>query len=656
MAMCGFCKRRTNDYGAATRNALSFSYVLYLSSPFLGAQITHLPSLSGLFSSALAVIAPLHFKHAKQRGAKGGMVESACYNISAWPDPIPGSTLDLPLLGTVLTFALPLPSQAQFPSLPPLSASLTSSVTPRGGRRAATYPLHPPSPFLSSAAFAPPTGPPPVLPAALPLTPLCALLFPPFSPSGNASGKVGAVGFTKLLLLWELLVLGEPLLVYVRGPREGAEVVEGLRRLVLPRGYADGSLASFVAIPFAGDVRPYFHVHDRDFAVVCKTGGKPPPGTIIASTNPLVLRHSRTWPHVLNLCRSSATFSSSLPNSTSTSSLSRSGSIRATDESKEFGLMSERKRHVKKDEKTAKAVEEAWARGDYQTCDLLLYQHFASLTERFLAPLNRYFGTLWAGSGGLAPGADGTNGFGLSAAPGPLLSPGPSPLPSTRFSPPAFLASLRTHGSSLPLKPSAPSFSQPSTTPIERFYARFLRPENPHAAAWLEERTRAVGGEVRKRYLKRLEEVDMRSWVDGKAEEEVDEMVGRLEREAGRLTLNSAAPSRASTTPVPSSSATSRQTPSSSYSSTSAGLGISSPSSSTAFSSSASAAYPPSPSASPAPSSPSLTAEPASLLQPGARLLKQAERLRSLRDERVRSSGGSWYASSTGGSSTGGEE
>lgn len=48
--------------------------------------ITHLPSFPGLFSSALSIIAPLHFKHARQTGggAKGGMVESGCYNIGAW--------------------------------------------------------------------------------------------------------------------------------------------------------------------------------------------------------------------------------------------------------------------------------------------------------------------------------------------------------------------------------------------------------------------------------------------------------------------------------------------------------------------------------------------------------------------------------------------
>lgn len=35
-------------------------------------------------------------------------------------------------------------------------------------------------------------------------------------------------------------------------------------------------------------------------------------------------------------------------------------------------------------------------------CDAVIYRYFASLTEQFLAPLNRYFGTLWVGNEAVA--------------------------------------------------------------------------------------------------------------------------------------------------------------------------------------------------------------------------------------------------------------
>lgn len=111
----------------------------------------------------------------------------------------------------------------------------------------------------------------------------------------------------------------------------------------------------------------------------------------------------------------------------------------------------------------------------------------------------------------------------------PLVSPGPSPLPSTRFSRSAFLASLRTHGSPLALRSSAPSLSQPGSTATERLYARFLDSDN--FAAWADKRVRDTGGEVRRRYVRVLEREDWDEWARGRDEREVEEMVQRLERE-----------------------------------------------------------------------------------------------------------------------------
>lgn len=46
---------------------------------FTSAQISHLPSLVGLFSSTISILGPLFFKP-----GGSGMVEAACYNIAAW--------------------------------------------------------------------------------------------------------------------------------------------------------------------------------------------------------------------------------------------------------------------------------------------------------------------------------------------------------------------------------------------------------------------------------------------------------------------------------------------------------------------------------------------------------------------------------------------
>ncbi|GAA5895919.1 hypothetical protein JCM8208_005124 [Rhodotorula glutinis] len=503
--------------------------------------ISHLPALSGLFSALVSILGPLHFKHAQPGGARGGMVETACHNIASWPDPVPGATLELPFLGSVLTVSIPLPSQAQFPLSAPSSSSTGNSPSSAPLRRApSTTRTAPPTPaawHLSRGAAHLPllTGPPSILPASLPSTPLCLLLFPPASStpsSSSAQGEIGPVGYSKLLLLWELVALGEPLLVWAAEPRVGAEVVEALKALIKP-------------IPFAGDVRPYFHVHDADFATLCKAGKKPPQGLLVASTNPLLLSTCKHWPHVLRLDRAappppSASPSSSptlsLPLSAPSSSPSGIAHLRPRSASngnghlhgggddgsasggagKEFGLRTSSKRHVKKDEAVEKEISELWRRGDYLACDAVIYRHFAALTERFLAPLNRYFGTLWAGNEAVAARA-------------PLVSPGPSPLPSTRFSRSAFLASLRTHGSPLPLKSGAPSLSQPGSTATERFYSRFV--DGASFERWAEKRVRDTGGEVRRRFVRTLESEDWEVWARGRDAGEVDDMVKRLERE-----------------------------------------------------------------------------------------------------------------------------
>lgn len=47
-----------------------------------------------------ALIAPEYFNHGDLS------LETACYTIDTWPAPIPGTTLNLPLMGTVFQVIL----------------------------------------------------------------------------------------------------------------------------------------------------------------------------------------------------------------------------------------------------------------------------------------------------------------------------------------------------------------------------------------------------------------------------------------------------------------------------------------------------------------------------------------------------------------------
>ncbi|SDA02981.1 BZ3500_MvSof-1268-A1-R1_Chr11-1g03247 [Microbotryum saponariae] len=341
------------------------------------AQITHRPSLVGLFSSTIATLGPLHFKHSSQGG---GMVETACYNIASWPDLLPGATLDYPFLGVVHSVSIPIDSQPQW--LKPLA-----STSAKGTQ-------------LKSPSVG---GPVPIIPASSPLTPLSVALHDTLS-------------FSKILLLWELVLLGDPILISTSDPRTGSELVHHLKNLIRP-------------ILFEGDYRPYFHIHDTDFARIASPG-KPIPGSILSSTNPLILTQLKSRPHILRTHIGKT-------ESTSTATI---------------GLTSTRKRHVKKDPVVAKAVETAFKGGDYVTCDALIFKHLAALTESFIAPLNRYF----------APAHEKSLSSTISSIPSTSAS-----FPT--FTPSSFLASLKAHGTPLPFR--APTTSTLSST-IERFYSR----------------------------------------------------------------------------------------------------------------------------------------------------------------------------------------
>lgn len=57
--------------------------------------ITRLPFVS-FFTEICALIAPEFFDNGEPS------IEAACHDIDQWPNPIPGETVNLPLLGTIL--------------------------------------------------------------------------------------------------------------------------------------------------------------------------------------------------------------------------------------------------------------------------------------------------------------------------------------------------------------------------------------------------------------------------------------------------------------------------------------------------------------------------------------------------------------------------
>lgn len=389
--------------------------------------LTHLPYVA-LFTELVGQLGANFFEHGLP------VLESFVQEVIAWPDPRAGATLALPFLGQVLNVALPHGHEAQ---------NGDWAQTSRRGLQ--------PQPLLAS----------------VPQTSLM-VVFRSLIPS--------------LWLIWECMLLAEPILVVARDPRTVSEAVWHMVDLVRP-------------VQYAGDFRPYFHIHDYDFKALA-TRNKPQAGTTLGVTNPFFLQTCAHWPHLLQLesaaCGTPATPSAHVQRT--------SGAAQAT-------FTSPRKRHVSKDRvllREVLALAEQPAELDHASA--LLRHYFADLTERFLAPLNRYMASLIP--------AD----FTLSS---------PAETPQVRpFNRAAFLASLKTH--STPLRMRQRTLSTASTL-RHALYSDFL--QCPNFSLWLQSRIAAAEEEQRQRRIAALADGDVVAFGRTRPEIEVVDLYLRLVQE-----------------------------------------------------------------------------------------------------------------------------
>lgn len=327
--------------------------------------LTHLPYVA-LFSRVAERLGALYFDLGTP------VLESFVQQVCRWPAPEAGATLELPLFGSHIPVALP---HGQEPQRPWDGQAMLLSSVPETSLHATLHAVVP-----------------------------------------------------SLWLLWELVLLGEPLIVVAADPRTASDAVWHLLDLIRP-------------VPCAGDYRPYFHIHDYDYAALVSRN-KPPAGTILGVTNPFFLQACSHWPHVLHLGW-------------------RVGAARtARTPAARVGVESPRKRRVVKDRALLRTVGDLCARGEHAQANVVLRRYFADLTERFLAPLNRYVASL-------VPD--------LSAADAQMRP----------FSAPDFIASLSTHSTPLPVR-ARPLAASTRTA----LYNDFLR--SPNFSLWLQARVAAI--------------------------------------------------------------------------------------------------------------------------------------------------------------------
>uniref|UniRef100_A0A8C2YUS1 DENN domain containing 6B n=2 Tax=Chinchilla lanigera TaxID=34839 RepID=A0A8C2YUS1_CHILA len=378
-----------------------------------------------LFQSLLSLMAPEYFDKLAP------CLEAVCNEIDQWPAPTPGQTLNLPVMGVVIQVCIP--SRVDKPeSSPPRQCDQEN-----------------------------------LLPAPVVLASVHELdLFRCFRPV-----------LTHVQTLWELVLLGEPLVVLAPSPDVSSEMVLALTSCLQP-------------LKFCCDFRPYFTIHDSEFKELT-TRTQAPPNVVLGVTNPFFIKTLQHWPHILRI--GEPKMSGDLPKQIKLKKPSR---LKTLDTKP--GLYTSYTAHLHRDKALLKRLlkgvqkQRPW---DVQSA--LLRRHLLELTQSFIIPLEHYMASLM-----------------------PLqksITPWKTPPQIRPFRQEDFLRSLEHAG--------------PQLTCILKgdwlgLYRRFFK--SPHFDGWYRQRHKEMAQKLEALHLEAICEANIETWMKDKSEVEVVDLVLKL--------------------------------------------------------------------------------------------------------------------------------
>lgn len=197
---------------------------------------------SSVFRPLLQIMGPLYFDVGKTA------LEHIAAFVSLWPSPAPGRLMELPIGNAALKVNLP-PAHC----LPLEGVALEESAS-------SMAPLLPTNQSVPQGLFH----------------------------DSDVFGVFRGI-LLQLWVLWELLLIGEPILIIAPTPPQCCEAVAGLVSLVAP-------------LLCSVDFRPYFTIHDPEFAHLnsVQEGDTFPP-MVLGVTNLFFLKALRNIPHIVSV-------------------------------------------------------------------------------------------------------------------------------------------------------------------------------------------------------------------------------------------------------------------------------------------------------------------------------------------------------------------
>ncbi|XP_031834729.1 protein DENND6A [Nomia melanderi] len=386
--------------------------------------ITKLPFVN-LFGELCALIAPEFFE------VGSAVMEAIVREIDQWPPPVPGQIVHLPLIGVL--FQTYIPNQ-NYKSTVPTIAAIDHAPNFHATRR-----------LILTSAY-----------------------------EGDMFRSLASV-VSYVHLLWELVLLSEPIVVMAGSPTGCSEMVQALIAMIAP-------------LKYCADQRPYFTIHDSEFKEYT-TDAPSPPAVILGVTNPFFAKTLQHWPHIIRISNGSS-------NENQKYKIKKSENLKVLDSKP--GVYTQYKPFLQKDKTILKKLFrgiQTKRPGEVQTA--LLKRHLIELTESFMIPLERYIATLMPLQKDISP---------FKATPIPEL-----------FNPDDFFATLSSAGPQL-------------TTGIKGdwvgLYRRFFR--SPNFSGWFHTRYTELSQKLQVIQLEALSQADLKTWVQGKQEVELVDMVLRI--------------------------------------------------------------------------------------------------------------------------------
>ncbi|QSL64797.1 hypothetical protein MERGE_002099 [Pneumocystis wakefieldiae] len=267
-----------------------------------------------------------------------------------------------------------------------------------------------------------------------------------------------------LYTIWEVILLGKPLLLLTDNPNISTEMVLTLMDLIKP-------------LKYSGDYRPYFTIQGNDFAIFLDHAHVSCKSFILGVTNPVIIKFFE------NICNIIL--------------MRKNNLITNTNNIKQYSIVITptlkfiHKRTVAKDKRFLQKISNIrinlLSKRDYIVLNNFVLCYFSKLTENFLKPIDKYLFTLMPTEINLFKDI-------------PKLKP---------FREKDFLNSLASYGPFIPFKKTA-NYSKSYTCRL--FYGEFLK--SPNFFSYLVEKQKILSYELTQKYFKYLCTVNIKKNIE----------------------------------------------------------------------------------------------------------------------------------------------